>query len=138
MKIADVKIEETYLTKVGGALVRVVAFQRVEPNGRFSKTARFRVRRVDNGRVLDKSRAASALSPLPVLDPIIVKLVDGMQAARALEVGGKWADAVAAWERVKEVAAENNRLRAVAIAVQHATAARARIEEVAADSEATK
>ncbi len=63
MKIADVKIGETYRTMVSGTLVRVVVTHRVEPSG-WNKTARFKVQRVDNGRVLD-SRAASALRPLP-------------------------------------------------------------------------
>ncbi|MDE3097248.1 MAG: hypothetical protein KGK07_14765 [Chloroflexota bacterium] len=65
MKIADVKIGETYLAKVSGSLVKVVVVQRVEPDGRYQMTTRFRVRRADNGKTLDKTRAASALRPLP-------------------------------------------------------------------------
>lgn len=82
MKIADVKIGEKYLTKVSGALVQVVVIQRIEPDGRWDKQTRFRVRRADNNKTLDKSRAASALRSLPTPDPIRQRLIEEIRVAQ--------------------------------------------------------
>lgn len=137
MKIADVKIGETYLTKVSGAPVRVVVVQRVEPTV-FSKMARFRVRRVDNGRVLDKSRAASALRPLPVQDPVVAALIAGAKAARQLDAEGRWANAALAWEALAMDAAAAKRPKFAARAANYAAAARARLEVAPVEPETAK
>ena len=142
MKIADVKIGETYLTKVSGALVRVVAVQRIEPDGRWNKQARFRVRRVDNGRTLDKSRTASALRPLPAPllapDPTTERLRAGAQSARALDAEGRYAEAVLAWEILAKDAADANRPKTAAGFYTLAAMARARVALASADSEGAK
>lgn len=62
MKQKDVKIGGEYETKVCGSLVRVKVQRSTEDT--FSGRTKFVVVRVDNGRVLDKARAASALRPI--------------------------------------------------------------------------
>lgn len=136
MKIADVKIGETYITKVSGALVKVAVVERIEPDGRRNKQARFRVRRVDNGKALDKSRAASALRPLPARDPIAEKLITSMRAARQLEAEGRWAEAVSAWNTLAKDAADVGRPRTATHAQHCAEIALARSN--AADTEPEK
>ena len=68
MKTADVVIGATYLTRVGGSLVRVVVVRKENPLA-FStlrrRQVRFTVRRVGEERVLPKTRTASALRPAP-------------------------------------------------------------------------
>ncbi len=140
MKIADVKIGETYLTRVSGSLVRVVATARVEPTCLYAKTARFRVRRVDNGKVLDKTRAASALRPLPVsgTDPVTQALREQLVVARLLESEGRWAEALATWNALAKAAAEAGRLKTVAFAEARAEIALAKSNAATADPEGTK
>ena len=68
MKLADVVIGETYLTKIGGNLVRVVVVRKAEkPGFNYSsrRQASFAVRRAGEVRELPKSRTAAALRPLP-------------------------------------------------------------------------
>lgn len=61
MKQADVKVGETYWTKIGEQLAKVVVVgTRVDLKGR----TRFTVRRLSEGRYLPKSRTAAALRPL--------------------------------------------------------------------------
>ena len=131
MRIADVEIGNAYLTRVSGALVKVVVTQRVEPTS-FSKTARFHVRREDDGKALDKSRTASALRPIDAPDPVAVKLIEGAKNARALEEVGSRAQAMVAWEDVKKAAAENDRPRMVALADQEIAAIEAELRAIAA------
>jgi hypothetical protein len=73
MKLAEVKVGETYLTKIGPNLVRVVVVRsEVRParppsnayKGRASLT-RFLIRRERDVQVLQKMRTAAALRPLP-------------------------------------------------------------------------
>lgn len=138
MKIADVKIGETYLTRVSGTLVKVVAVARIEPTGLFSKTTRFRVRRVDNGKTLDKTRAASALRHIPSQDPVTAKLLESVKAAQRFEDGGWWALAASEWDAVKALAVEHHRPRAEAMAEAKAKAARAKLGASSADPETAK
>ena len=62
MKTKDVVIGETYLTKIGNSLARVIVVE-LRPDS-FSGRPRFLVRKEGDDRVLPKSRAASALRPL--------------------------------------------------------------------------
>jgi hypothetical protein len=73
VKLSEVKVGETYLTKIGPNLVRVVVVRsEVRParpalpgyNGRASLT-RFLIRRERDAQVLQKMRTAAALRPLP-------------------------------------------------------------------------
>lgn len=65
MKQADVKIGETYLTKIGDRQVAVVVVDQI--NDIYSGRVRFRVRKAQaDSPVLPKSRAASALHPTAV------------------------------------------------------------------------
>ena len=73
MKLSEVKVGETYLTKIGPNLVRVVVVRsEVRParpalpgyTGRASLT-RFLIRRERDAQVLQKMRTAAALRPLP-------------------------------------------------------------------------
>lgn len=59
MKQKDIVIGQTYTTKVGEHQVRVVVVERRTDS--FSNRARFLVRRLEEERVLPKTRAASAL-----------------------------------------------------------------------------
>lgn len=59
MKLKDVVIGETYLTRIGERLARVIVVGTREDT--FSGRTRFLVRRVGEDRVLPKSRAPSAL-----------------------------------------------------------------------------
>ncbi len=59
MKQKDIVIGQTYTTKVGEHQVRVVVMERRTDS--FSNRARFLVRRLEEERVLPKTRAASAL-----------------------------------------------------------------------------
>jgi len=63
MKQANIKIGQVVLTKVGTELVRVrvVACPLATE---FSSRTRFIVSRLDNGKVLPKSRTAAALRPV--------------------------------------------------------------------------
>ncbi len=62
MKTKDVRLNETYHTKVAGdGLVAVIAYARDESG----KQTRWRVKRVDNERPLPKSRTAAALRFIP-------------------------------------------------------------------------
>ncbi len=69
MKIAEVVIGQTYLTKVGETLVRVMVVDKVHGYGSPYSDRRtqdkFRVRREGEARVLPKARTAAALRPLP-------------------------------------------------------------------------
>ena len=73
MKLSEVKVGETYLTKIGPNLVRVVVVRSevrsARPpspgyRGRASLT-RFLIRRERDAQVLQKMRTAAALRPLP-------------------------------------------------------------------------
>jgi hypothetical protein len=73
VKLSEVKVGETYLTKIGPNLVRVVVVRsEVRParppsnayKGRASLT-RFLIRRERDAQVLQKMRTAAALRPLP-------------------------------------------------------------------------
>jgi hypothetical protein len=63
VKLADVKIGEVYLTKIGEELARVVVVdRRLEPTRKGYRTT-FRVRREGERELLPKSRTAAALRP---------------------------------------------------------------------------
>lgn len=72
MKTEDVKVGETYLTKIGDTLARVVVVRKRQgiPShpGAFGRVRKerdtFEVRRENEDRVLPKTRSASALRPL--------------------------------------------------------------------------
>jgi hypothetical protein len=64
MKQVEVKVGDAVHTKVGDSLVMVRVTARLEVND-FRKTVRFVVRRIDNGRLLPKSRTAAALRAIP-------------------------------------------------------------------------
>lgn len=67
MKNQDVKVGETYLTKIGDVDARVVVVQRRIGVPFMGKKERdtFDVRRENEDRVLPKPRSAAALHPLP-------------------------------------------------------------------------
>lgn len=116
MKVADIKIGETYYTKVSEALVKVVVTNRVEPDGGWSKQTRFRVKRVDNDKVLPNTRAASALRPLLAGQ----SLIDAAKAVNVLERDGKWLEALDAWNALAKDAAEAKRPKMSAYALLRA------------------
>lgn len=66
MKQADVEIGGRYLTKVGQELVRIEVVQKRVFTAYCSKRKQttFYVKRVDNGRLLPKTRTSSALREL--------------------------------------------------------------------------
>ena len=57
MKKKDIRLGETYYTRVGGALVAVIPYA-IKVSG---KRDAFRVKRADNGQELPKPRTAAAL-----------------------------------------------------------------------------
>ena len=61
MKQAEVKVGETYETKVGQVWVPVVVVEKVTD---WKGRTRFRVRRSDNSKVLPLDRTAAALQPV--------------------------------------------------------------------------
>lgn len=61
MKTKDVRLNETYITKVGNERVEVVVYARDETGSR----TRWRVKRIDNNTTLPKSRTAAALRMIP-------------------------------------------------------------------------
>ena len=61
MKIKEVKVGQNYKTYVTNKLVEVTVIG-VEKDY-WSKRTKFRVSRVDNGRILDKLRSAAKLRP---------------------------------------------------------------------------
>jgi len=133
MKIAEVKIGETYLTTVSGVLAEVVVIQRIEPS-RAREQTRFRVKRVDNGKVLT-SRAASALRPVTAPDPVAQALLKQVDAARQLENEGKWDEAVIAWNALAKTAKAASRPKMTALAQHYAENA---LAKTTPDSEASK
>lgn len=62
MKIKDVELGKTYLTKIGETRARVIAVRFVDTPGRPRRIA---VRRENETAVLPKARAAAALHPAP-------------------------------------------------------------------------
>jgi hypothetical protein len=73
MKVKEIQIGGTYLTKIGEERVRVVVVDRVPMLGGYQgdrqRPDRFRVRRENEARVLPKWRTAAALHPLPASRP---------------------------------------------------------------------
>lgn len=70
MKQADVKIGETYYTKIGDRQEKVVVVDQI--NDVYSGRVRFRVRKAKAGSpVLPKSRASSALWPLEKYEAMV-------------------------------------------------------------------
>lgn len=125
MKIADVMIGGVYFTTVSGSRVKVIAVHRVEPDGAFQKQTRFVVKRADNGKVLDKRRAASALRPIPArtADPLRAQWT----AARQLEDEGKWDEAVTAWNTLAADATAAKRSKVAAVAEYRAERALSKV-----------
>jgi hypothetical protein len=63
MKLNEVVIGGTYLTYVSGVKVAVIVIGKTESC--FSNRTQFKVKRADNGKVLDKARAPAALHISP-------------------------------------------------------------------------
>jgi len=78
MKQAEIKVGETYQTKIGEGLVkvRVICETTVSRHYAYKPSVErkaFRVARIDNGKHLPKPRTAAALRPLPGPNPAVVE-----------------------------------------------------------------
>lgn len=62
MKLAEVKIGDTYKTEVSGNMVAVKVLYQTKDY--YSNRKKFKVARVDNLKILDKLRSAAKLSPI--------------------------------------------------------------------------
>jgi hypothetical protein len=82
VKAKDVKVGETYLTKTGSELVRVIVTGRVPPND-WHKRERFTVKRVGSKVALPKPRAATALQ----LTPEALREIRVQEAQKQKEAG---------------------------------------------------
>jgi hypothetical protein len=112
MKTVDVKIGETYLTKVGQTLVKVIvsteAGRRLAYAGEKDGSRRFHCKRVDNGLLLPKPRTAAALRPVPA--PAKAFEVRANDASGELLLTGK--SAVLSIDDVARVASRNAKVKA--------------------------
>jgi len=59
MKLAEVKIGEVYQTEVSGKMVDVKVLYQTKDY--YSNRKKFKISRIDNGKILDKLRSAAKL-----------------------------------------------------------------------------
>lgn len=110
MRLSEITIGMECLTEVSGTRVKVKVISRVEPGDSgayYKKRVSFRLQRVDNGRVLEKTRDSAALHPLPKPDTFSVVLYENeasliTKGSLVFEATENFEDARVSFREVKE------------------------------------